>query len=101
MMREFTVKDLEWEELMRFWPKASCDTANDPLWIVAGNKNEFDDFVISKRVRGLHFDYRYVSNVDILRGLSRIRGFYVGTYEKREDWYAIDDCIKIIKSKGG
>jgi hypothetical protein len=101
MMRNFNVKDPEWEELVKFWPKASPATANDPMWIVAGNKIEFDDFVISKRSRGLHFDYRYVSSVDVLRGLSRIRGFYVGSYEKREDWYAIDSCIKVIKSKGG
>ena len=37
----------------------------------------------------------------MLRGLSRIRGFYVGSYEEREDWEQIQEMINIIKSKGG
>ena len=77
------------------------DMTSDPLWIVAGNKKEFEDFVIRKRTAGLHFDYRYVSSADVLRGLSRIRGFYVGGYKDREDWKQIEMVIQIIKSRGG
>ena len=60
-----------------------------------------EDFVIRKRMMGLHFDYRYVSNADVLRGLSRIRGLYIGTYKERLDWQYIEEAIQIIKAKGG
>ena len=92
---------LEWEFLAKHWPKDKPDTANDPLWIIAGNRMEFEDFVIKKRMMGLHFDYRLVSHADQLRGLERIRGFYIGTYEERPDWPQIQEHIKIIKSRGG
>ena len=91
----------EWSFLKKFWPKVQDDTVVDPLWIVAGNQREFEDFVIRKRMMGLHFDYRYVSNADVLRGLSRIRGFYIGTYKDRLDWKYIEEMIQIIKAKGG
>ena len=77
------------------------NTVNDPLWIVAGTQKEFEDFVIRKRIMGLHFDYRYVFSADVLRGLSRIRGFYIGTYKDRLDWDQIEMAIQIIKSNGG
>ena len=77
------------------------DTITDPLWIVAGTQKEFEDFVIRKRTMGLHFDYRYVHSANVLRGLSRIRGFYSGTYKERLDWKYIEEMIQIIKSKGG
>lgn len=71
------------------------------IWIVAGNKKEFEDFVIRKRMMGFHFNYRYVASADVLRGLSRIRGFYIGTYDQRLDWKYIDQTIKMIKANGG
>jgi hypothetical protein len=77
------------------------DTVTDPLWIVAGTQKEFEDFVIRKRTMGLHYDYRYVHSANVLRGLSRIRGFYIGTYKERLDWKYIEEMIRIIKSKGG
>ena len=72
-----------------------------PLFIVAGNQNEFDDFVIRKRIRGCDYDFRYVYGPDALRGLHTIRGFYVGSYQERNDWPEIDIVIKTIKAKGG
>ena len=77
------------------------NTVKDPLWIVAGTQKEFEDFVIRKRTMGLHFDYRYVHSANVLRGLSRIRGFYIGTYKDRLDWKYIEEMIQIIKAKGG
>ena len=72
-----------------------------PLFIVAGNQDEFDDFVIRKRMRGCGYDFRYVVNADVLRSLERIRGFYVGSYQERNDWPEIDSVIKMIKARGG
>jgi hypothetical protein len=74
---------------------------NDPLFIIAGNREEFDNYVIRKRMMGHNCDFRYVYGVDMLRGLQRIRGFYVGSYQERNDWPEIDFVIKTIKARGG
>ncbi len=67
------------------------------LFVVAGNYQEFQDFVIRKRIKGFSYDFVYISNRDMLRGLSTIRGFYIGTYRNRPDWPEIRDAIAIIK----
>ena len=74
---------------------------DEPFYIVAGTRKEFEDFVIRKNMMGLYYNWKYVWNADMLRGLSRIRGFYVGTYEEREDWPQIQVAIQTIKSTGG
>ena len=66
---------------------------------VAGNFDEFQDFVIKKRQMGFHFEYRYVSNVASIRGLDRIRGLYIGTYKERPDLPELKEFIHIIKTK--
>lgn len=73
----------------------------DPFYVVAGNRDQFDDFVIRKRSMGHDYDFKYVYNVDTLRGLSTIRGFYVGSYQERNDWPEINVAIQTIKSRGG
>jgi hypothetical protein len=50
-------------------------------------------------VRGFDYDFKYVGDADVLRGLSRIRGFYIGDYENHPDWVNIKDAIQIIKLK--
>lgn len=87
--------------ITKYWPKDAPYTANDPLWIIAGNRTEFEDFVIRKRVQGLFFDYRYVSSADTIRGLNRIRGLYVGSYQERNDLAEIQQYIAIIRTKNG
>ena len=74
---------------------------DEPFYIVAGTQKEFEDFVIRKNMMGLYYNWKYVWNADMLRGLQRIRGFYVGTYEEREDWPQIQVAIQIIKTNGG
>jgi len=71
----------------------------DPFYIVAGNRDQFDNFVIRKRVLGFNYDFKYVHDAEMLRGLTKIRGFYVGDYEKRPDWLNIKEAIQIIKWK--
>ncbi len=73
----------------------------DPLFIIAGNREEFDNYVIRKRMMGHNYDFQYVYDADMLRGLQRIRGFYVGSYQERNDWPEIDIVIKTIKARGG
>ena len=72
-----------------------------PLYVVAGNQDEYDDFVIRKRMRGHDYDFRYVVCADVLCGLDSIRGFYIGSYQERNDWPEIDIVIKKIKASGG
>lgn len=98
---DFVADSIMGKFLAKFWPKDSPQTATDPLWIVAGTHQEFEDFVIRKRMMGLFFDYRYVRDADSIRGLQRIRGLYIGTYKDRVDWPQIEEHIKIIKHKGG
>ena len=74
---------------------------DEPFYIVAGTQKEFEDFVIRKNMMGLYYNWKYVWNADMLRGLQRIRGFYVGTYQEREDWPQIEVAIQIIKAHGG
>ena len=73
----------------------------DPLFIVAGNREEFDDFVIRKRMMGHNYDFKYVYDVDTVRELNTIRGFYVGSYQERTDWPEINVAIQTIKARGG
>ena len=74
---------------------------DEPFYIVAGTRKEFEDFVIRKNMMGLYYNWKYVWNADMLRGLNKIRGFYVGTYEEREDWPQIEVAIQTIKARGG
>jgi hypothetical protein len=69
------------------------------LFVVAGNYQEFQDFVINKRMKGFSYDFVYISGAEMLRGMSTIRGFYIGTYRERQDWPEIRDQIAIIKVK--
>jgi len=73
--------------------------SNLKLFVVAGNYEEFQDFVIKKRMKGFSYDFVYIANADELRGMSTIRGFYIGTYRDRPDWSEIRDAIAIIKAK--
>jgi hypothetical protein len=73
--------------------------SNLKLFVVAGNYQEFEDFVIKKRMRGFSYDFVYIANADELRGMTTIRGFYIGTYRDRSDWPEIRDAIAIIKAK--
>jgi len=73
--------------------------SNLKLFVVAGNYQEFEDFVIRKRMKGFTYDFVYVSGADMLRGMTTIRGFYIGTYRERPDWSEIRDFIAIIKAK--
>ena len=52
-------------------------------------------------MRGHDYEFRYVVSADVLRGLDAIRGFYIGSYQERNDWPEIDTVIKTIKARGG
>jgi hypothetical protein len=44
-------------------------------------------------------NFKFVRDVYTLMGMSRVNGFYIGTYEQREDIDKIKQAIYIIKCK--
>ena len=66
------------------------------IYIVAGNYKEYTDYVCRNRFKDEQ--YTYVQDVDYIRGLNEIKGFYIGTYYSRPDIEAIKEYIEIIKS---
>ena len=66
------------------------------IYIVAGNYKEYTDYVCRNRDKDER--YTYVQDVDYIRGLNEIKGFYIGTYYSRPDIEAIKEYISIIKS---
>ena len=44
-------------------------------------------------------EYRYVTGPDSLRGLNEIEGFYIGSYEQREDIEQIRNIISYTKGR--
>lgn len=67
------------------------------IYIVAGNNAEFMELVKSKPSEE-RWRYRYVSGVDVIRGLSSIEGVFYGSWRSRKDIEGIRMQIKIIKS---
>lgn len=73
-----------------------------PTYIVAGNRAEFERYVQDKyeywsKMAMLMPEYKYVSNVDTIRGMTNIKGFYVGTWAKRPDIDVIKSFIEAQK----
>ena len=76
----------------------------DTIWIVAGNRQEFDAYILRKH-RQLQMEgaalneYKFVFSTDQLRGLGNIKGFYIGSYKSRPDIDEIRNAIAVIKSR--
>ena len=74
------------------------------VYIVAGNFQEYQNYVDRKLMEldspsAPRVKYRYVANVDTIRGLSKITGSYIGTYKSRSDIDDIRMAIAVIKAK--
>lgn len=65
--------------------------------IIAGNYKEFTDYVKTKDT--ILCKYQYVSDWKNLVGLSKVKGFYIGTASKRPDIEQLKSMIYIIKCK--
>ena len=69
----------------------------DIIWIVAGNRQEFDAYVKRKAMEDpAEHDiknYKFVYTIDQLRGHNDIKGFYIGSYKSRPDIIAISNTI--------
>ena len=69
-------------------------------YVVAGNLQEYNDFVYKHRDNSNEI-YHYVDSANQLKGIVNIEGYYTGTYYKRHDIEAIKDIIKMSKNTSG
>ena len=66
-------------------------------YIVAGTSQEYEAWL---RRKGLdRRAYRYVTNPGMLRGMTNIQGFFIGTYLNRLDIEEIREQITVSKLK--
>lgn len=72
--------------------------------VVAGNYSEFLAYRQNRIVEFManpslpDYNYVYVDHADKLRGMSKIKGCYYGSYMNRKDIMEIQHLIKIIKN---
>ena len=72
----------------------------DSTYIVAGNLKEFRDYVdrkLEKDADNYNNKYVYVRDRYTLMGISRIKGYYIGTAFMRKDIDQIKQAIAYIK----
>lgn len=65
-------------------------------YVVAGSFEEYRKHILKMDYNAS--EYRYVTSPDSMRGLTKIEGFYIGTYEQRSDIEQIKQNIAYIKS---
>lgn len=80
------------------------------IYIVAGNHNEFDNYrrkKMNEYYNGVGSspgpsnppEYRYVHSIGAIRGITEIKGYYIGTWRNRADIDEVKAMITIIKSR--
>ena len=71
--------------------KYSTNRNSGKIFIVAGNRAEYTAWVDRNGYK--YTETQYVQNAQSLKGLENIKGFYIGTYDKRPD---IQDIMSVI-----
>lgn len=100
----------QWSSAGPVGASATTNPSNPDLYvyIVAGNFKEYSDYVDRKHNEFSKGDpgslvspyfYINVSHVDKLRGLNKIQGFFIGSYEQRADINLIKSAIENIKRR--
>lgn len=69
------------------------------VYVVAGNHTEMESYRRKKIEQGSTDDYYYVHSPESLRGLSTIKGVFIGTWAKRNDIHLIKAEINHIKAR--
>lgn len=64
------------------------------VWVVAGNVNEYNNYVREKRLNS-DKKYQYVYDAMVLRGYSNPHGVFIGTWKHRDDIIQILDQLII------
>jgi hypothetical protein len=78
---------------------------NEKIFIIAGNYNEYKDWV-QKNMARLYSEnnsislsnFVYVDSIDRLRGRKEVHGFFIGSFENREDFKKIKAYIEVVNS---
>jgi hypothetical protein len=85
----------EWDQI-----KVVTPPSDNPIYIVAGNHEEFENYVIKKNRQMIYKqNYIYVKNRYDLMGLTEIKGYYIGTAFQREDIAQIQQAIAYVKER--
>jgi hypothetical protein len=85
----------EWDQI-----KVVTQPSDNPIYIVAGNHEEFENYVIKKDRQMIYKqNYIYVKNRYDLMGLTEIKGYYIGTAFQREDIAQIQQAIAYVKER--
>lgn len=72
---------------------------DDKVFVVAGNVAQFNHYMSKKRLEGSSKQYHYVHSPESIKGLSRIKGVFIGTWAERNDINLIKAQINQIKSR--
>lgn len=73
---------------------------SDLVYYVAGYFGEYVEYRKRKEKDGVDVsNWRYVSKTTDLRGLTKIKGFYIGSFEDRPDIEDIRIIIEQIKGR--
>ena len=95
---EYLLKQMdnsEWDQI-----KVVTPPSDNPIYIVAGNHEEFENYVIKKHRQMIYKqNYIYVKNRYDLMGLDDIKGYYIGTAFQREDINQIKQAIAYVKER--
>jgi len=95
---EYLLKQMdnsEWDQI-----KVVTPPSNNPIYIVAGNHEEFENYVLKKNRQMVNKqNYIYVKNRYDLMGLTEIKGYYIGTAFQREDINQIKQAIAYVKER--
>jgi hypothetical protein len=100
---EYLLKQMdnsEWDQIKVVDKAWSANTLDNPIYIVAGNHEEFENYVLKKERQMVNKqNYIYVKNRYDLMGLTEIKGYYIGTAFKREDINQIKQAIAYVKER--
>ena len=95
---EYLLKQMdnsEWDQI-----KVVASPSDNPIYIVAGNHEEFENYVLKKNRQMVNKqNYVYVKNRYDLMGLTEIKGYYIGTAFKRADINQIKQAIDYVKER--
>lgn len=100
---EYLLKQMdnaEWDQIKVVDKAWSANTLDNPIYIVAGNHEEFENYVLKKHREMINKqNYIYVKNRYDLMGLTEITGYYIGTAFQREDINQIKQAIAYVKER--
>ena len=100
---EYLLKQMdnaEWDQIKVVEKPWSANTLDNLIYIVAGNHEEFENYVLKKNREMINKqNYIYVKNRYDLMGLTEIKGYYIGTAFQRKDINQIKEAIAYVKER--